>query len=141
MRISSSRCHCAFTLTEIVIASAIGMITIGASIYGYIMVAKRAEWTGYSLAANSLAIQRLEQARSCKWDPLAFPEIDELFSSNFRPQMTVLDLPMSGTNIVYGTNFTTIATIQVYPPLKMIRVDCCWNFMNKRVFTNTVTTY
>jgi hypothetical protein len=142
MRISNlPRRSSAFTLAEIVIASALGMITIGATIYGYVMTSKRAEWTGYSLAANSLAVQRLEQARACKWDPFAFPAIDELVSTNFPVQINIMDLPVSGTNIVYATNFTSISTVQASPPLKMIRVDCCWNFLGKRNFTNTVVTY
>jgi hypothetical protein len=131
----------AFTLTEIVIASALGMITISASIYGYTLASKRAEWSGYSVAANSLAMQRLEQARACKWDPQASPVVDELVSSNFPARIEVLDLPIAGTNVVYATNFTTITDVQPYPPLKMIRVDCTWNFMGKRTFTNTVVTY
>lgn len=141
MRFAVGTSERGFTLAEIVIASAVGMIMIGAAIYGYILAAKRAEWSGYSFAANSLAVQAMEQARSSRWDPLAYPEIDDFKGSNFPPQIAILDLPISGTNVVYATNFITITTMQENPPLRMIRVDCCWSFIRKGVFTNTIITY
>jgi hypothetical protein len=141
MKIVAASKQRAFTLAEIIIASCLGMITIGASIYGYVLSAKRAEWSGYSLAANSLAMQRIEQARACKWDPLAFPAVDELVSTNYPMQINILDIPTTGTNIVYATNFTAITMVQANPPLKMIRVDCCWMFLNKGPYTNTLVSY
>ncbi|MBI3878357.1 MAG: hypothetical protein HY300_20735 [Verrucomicrobia bacterium] len=110
-------------------------------IYGYTQSAERAEWTGQSLAAQALAVQRAEQTRAAKWDTEA--GVDRLQSTNFPTQITILDLPVSGTNVVYATNFTTISNVSVIPPLlKMIRVDCVWMFMRRaRVFTNTVVTY
>jgi hypothetical protein len=141
MRIKHGRNADAFTLAEILIASTLGLITIGASFYGYILSAKRAEWSAYSLAANSLALQRLEQTRACRWDPLAALPVDELVSANFPVQISVLDIPAAGTNTVYATNYTTITTIQTDPPLKLIRVDCCWMFVKKGPYTNTVATY
>src|SRR5262245_8991436 len=118
----------AFTLAEVVIATCLGMITIGASIYGYVLSAKRAEWSGYSLAAQSLAMQRLEQARAVRWDPMSYlTNSDELLQANFPVISTnILDIPITGTNIVYATNTTTITTITTDPPLRMIRVDCTW---------------
>lgn len=141
MKISRSKKECAFTLAEIVISTALGSITIGASIYGYVLAAKRAEWSGYSLAANSLAMQGVEQARACKWDPNAAVPIDQLVSSNFPMRVNILDIPITGTNIVYATNFTTISVVQTNPPLKMIRVDTLWMFMSDGPYTNTVVTY
>jgi prepilin-type N-terminal cleavage/methylation domain-containing protein len=130
-----------FTLAEVVITTAIGAIVIGGSIYGYITAAQRAEWAAYSLAAHSLAMQRVEQSRAAKWDLLGFPPVDELVATNFPEQVNMLDIPVSKTNIVYATNFTTITTVTANPLLKMIRVDCCWSFMNRGPFTNTVVTY
>ena len=131
----------AFTLAEIVISSAIGALTVGATIYGYILAAKRAEWAGYSLAAGSLALQGLEQARACKWDPLANPPVDQLQQANFPLVTNILDIPMSGTNILWATNRTFITVVTTNPPLKMIRVECTWNFMGKGPFTNMMVTY
>ncbi len=132
----------AFTLVEVVMAAALGALTISAGLYGYVLSAKRAEWAGYSLAANSLAMQRLEQVRSAKWDPWSSTGVvDQVIATSFPMETNALDIPMLGTNIVWATNFTTITTVSATPPLKMIRVDCVWNFMKKRNFTNTVVSY
>ncbi len=120
---------------------AVSALTIGGIIAGYTLSARRAEWSAYSLAANSLAMQRLEQTRACKWDPQGWPLIDELVSSNFPVHVDVLDIPISGTNVVYATNTTTITYLSTNTPLKMIRVDCAWMFLSRGPFTNTVVTY
>jgi hypothetical protein len=119
----------------------ISVFTIAAVIYGYAMTSNRAEWSGYSLAAESLAQQRIEQARACKWDLGAVPAIDELVSANFPAQTNVLDIPISGTNVVWASNFTTITVVRASPPIKCIQVDCVWNYRGRRLFTNTVVTY
>lgn len=131
----------AFTLMEVVISMAIAGLTIGGIISGYILSLRRAEWSAYSLAAHSLAMQRLEQTRAAKWDPQAYPAVDELVAANFPLRIEVLDIPISGTNKVYATNVTTISLLSSSPPLKMIRVDCSWMFQSKGPFTNTLITY
>jgi prepilin-type N-terminal cleavage/methylation domain-containing protein len=141
IRVETGRKRRAFTLVEVLIASAIAALMMASLIYGYLMSATRAEWSGYSLAAQSLAQQRLEQTRACKWDPDAVPLVDELISSQFPVRREILDIPISGTNIVYATNFTTITLVNNDPPLKCIQVDCVWDFRGRRVFTNTVITY
>lgn len=129
----------AFTLPELVISTAIAAISVGGVIYGYVMSAQSAEWSALNLAANSLAVQRMEQTRAAKWDRQATPPVDEL--TNFPMRVEVLDIPISGTNIVYATNVTTITVVSTVPPLKMVRVDCSWRFASGRVFTNSVMTY
>lgn len=129
------------SLVEVVIAMALSTLMINGIVYGYLASSNRAEWSGYSLAAQSLAQQRVEQTRACKWDPESVPTVDELVVSNFPPQINFLDIPISGTNIVFATNFTTISTVSSNPPLRSIQVDCVWNYMGRRVFTNTVLTY
>lgn len=131
----------AFTLAEVLIAMSISVLIMGSIIYGYLGTATRVEWNAYSLAAQSLALQRIEQARSCKWDPEASPPIDQLVASNFPPEVNILDIPVSGTNIVYATNFTTITEISSDPPTKCVVVQCVWNFKGRRNYTNTVVTY
>src|SRR5882672_1801473 len=125
----------AFTLIEASIASAIAAMMFGGIIYGYIMSNRSAEWSAYSFAAQSLALQRLEQSRACKWDPEATPAVDQLVSSNFPVQVSILDVPMNGSNITYATNITTISTISTVPPLKMITVDAVWQFIDGKVYT------
>src|SRR5205085_3580725 len=102
------------------IASALGMLTVGGCLSGYVLSSRRAEWSAYSLAANSIALQRLEQTRACRWDPLAALPVDELLISNFPPEVTAMDVPIVGTNTVYATNYTTIATISSDPPVRMM---------------------
>jgi hypothetical protein len=113
----------------------------GGIIYGYIHSSRSAEWSAYSFAAQSLAMQRLEQARACKWDPEATPPVDQLVNSNFPVVVSILDVPMNGSNITYATNITTISTISTAPPLKMISVEAVWQFINGKLYTNTIATY
>ncbi|HEX7860845.1 MAG TPA: prepilin-type N-terminal cleavage/methylation domain-containing protein [Verrucomicrobiae bacterium] len=141
MRLLSKSDRSAFSLVELVIATAIGALTVGGSMYAYVFSARRAEWSAYSLAAHSLAMQRIEQARAAKWDPKGFPPVDELVSTNFNARVDVLDIPISGTNISYATSITSIASVSLNPPLKKIRVDCTWSFVSGRSFTNTVVAY
>ena len=57
-----------FTLAEVVISLAIVAMVMGGVLYGYVMTATRAEWSAYSQAAHSVAMQGIEQARAAKWD-------------------------------------------------------------------------
>ncbi len=122
-------------------AVGITVLVFAGGVLGYVQSAQQAEWAAYSLAANSLAQQRLEQTRAAKWDTQANPPIDNLVGTNFPSRVDVLDVPIAGTNIVYATNITTISNISANPPVKMVRVDCTWRFWNRGVYTNTVVTY
>lgn len=126
---------------EATIASAIAAMMFGGIVYGYIQSGRNAEWSAYSFAAQSMAMQRLEQSRACKWDPEATPAVDELVSTNFPTLISILDIPRTGSNVVFATNFTTITTISTVPPLKMISVETVWPFINGRLFTNIIATY
>lgn len=137
---SSSRSW-AFSLPEVVMATALSSMTVGGILYGYVMSATRAEWSAYSLAGQSLALQKLEQTRACKWDLETWPVVDQLLSVTFPQEVNILDIPINSTNAVYATNFTTISTVSTNPPLKSIRVDCVWRFKTGKIFTNTITTY
>jgi hypothetical protein len=68
---------------EVVVASALGSLTVAASVYGYVMTTKRAEWAAYSFTAHALAVQRVEQARASVWDLMKTPPVDELVATNF----------------------------------------------------------
>ena len=131
----------AFSLAEMVVATGLAGIMIVGLVQGYILAVNQAEWSAYSLAANSLALQQLERVKSAKWDPRGFPPVDQVVSASFPDGVEILDIPVSRTNIVYATNHTTITSLTTNPPLKMVRVDCTWKFMNRGVFTNTVVTY
>lgn len=138
---SAHRSKLGFTLTEVAVSMGILGLLFGGVISGYVQNLHRAEWAAYNLAANSLAQQRVEQARAAKWDTLAAPPVDELVSANFPSQIEVLDVPISGNNPVFATNFTVIGSISTTPPVKSIQVNCVWAYHNGHLFTNTVVTY
>src|SRR5207244_11397629 len=113
-----------FRLLEGVMAIAIVAFDFAGIISCYTIPAQRAEWTGQSFAAQSLASQGAEQVRAAKWDPQAWPVVDELPPTNF---FTVepLDIPRSGRP-VYETNYIAITDISQYPPLLHINDACAW---------------
>lgn len=128
-------------MAEQVVALAVSLILISGVVSGFIQTTQTAEWSAYSLAAQSLASQCMEQSRAAKWDPRAYPAVDQLVTSNFPTIVQVLDVPMTHSNIVYATNIVTISTVSTNPALKMISVQCTWPFLNRGVFTNTVVSY
>jgi prepilin-type N-terminal cleavage/methylation domain-containing protein len=139
-------CH-AFTLMEVVVALAVATMVFAGIVLGYVQSTRRAEWSGYSLAAQALALQQLEAARSAKWDPTDTPAVDEI---DALPRMTVstLDLPVSGTNTVLATNYVTVSTITLstnpMATIHMVRVSTVWPFRRGAevaLFTNTLANY
>ena len=109
----------------------------------YVSATDRSEWSGYSLAAQSLAIQGMEQARCAKWDPQAWPVVDELGETNFAT-VEQLDITASKQTI-FATNYISIANIPGAIPMRQIRTDCVWTLASRRPatrgpFTNTAVT-
>ena len=51
---------------------------------------------------------------------------------------------MSKGNIIYATNYISIVTVSTVPPVRELRADCVWRFLNgarsRGLFTNTVVT-
>ena len=129
-----------FTLTETVVALAITGMMVGGIVTGFLQSAKQAEWSAYSYAAQSQALRGLEQVRAAKWDPQAFPPIDQLAPTNYSV-VDILDIPTAGNNVTYCTNVTTIRTISAVPPLREITVETSWRYFNRGIFTNVVRTY
>jgi prepilin-type N-terminal cleavage/methylation domain-containing protein len=128
-----------FTLVEVVMSLAVAGILILGLVSGYRQAVRVAEWSAYSLAANSIAVQGLERARAAKWDPAG--GVDRLQTSYLTNTWEVLDVPSGQTTLVCATNCYAITTISTAPPLKMIRVDCVWRFLDRGLYTNTVSTY
>ncbi len=121
----------------------ISTVGFGGILMGYVLSTDRAEWSSYSLAAHSLALQDLEQARSAKWDPLAWPPVDELGTTNYT-HMEVLDLPIAGTPR-YATCHVSVANVSINPPLREIRSSVVWSVPWRKgalcgPFTNSVIT-
>ncbi len=137
----------AFTLAEVVVSLAISTLLFSGVVLSYIQSAYRSEWTGYSLAAQALAIQQVEQARSAVWDPTQTPVKNELTNLITRTS-SILDIPISGTNIVWATNYATVQSVAVEnsvgASVYKIRVDTVWPFLRGnqiRYYTNTVVNY
>ena len=131
----------AFTLAEVVVSLAIASTVISGIVTGYINCVYRAEWLACSVAAQSMATQRLEQIRSARWDTLANPPLDEVTTNQFPMVIQPLSLPQAGTNVINATNRTFITVISSDPPMRLIRVECTWRFPGRRVYTNSLTTY
>jgi hypothetical protein len=131
----------AFTLTEVVFSLAIIGLTAGGIINGYIQSARLTDWQAHSLAAHTLAMQRVEQCRSAKWDTRSAPVVDQLIAANFPSVVEQMDLPTISTNISYATIYTTISAVSASPPLRMIQADCVWKYPGRGWYTNTIVTY
>jgi len=133
----------AFTLVEVVVAVAVIALTFAVVVYGYLRTADRAEWSAYSLAAQSLAMQGVEQARAAKWDPQAWPVVDELGATNL-VQVEPLDVPVVREPVM-ATNYISVTTVSANPPLRQLRADCVWSLKGRPAgiagpFTNTTIT-
>ena len=165
---NGSKIHKAgLTLVEVVVSVAIVATLFGVILTCYTLTATRLEWTGYSLAAQSLGVQILEQARAAKWDlsmgSNAVNEITNitLLSPSWNASTltysgyttNVLDVPTKGTNnTVLATNYVTIqqfnisGTNTVQINMQSIQVDTVWPFtgwgkFGTLYYTNSIGTY
>lgn len=129
------------TLVEVVAALAITGLAVGGVVSGYTYCTMASERAAITLAANARAMERLEETRSARWDTATWPVVDEVVSTNFPSKVVTLDLSGSGAITTTATINTTISQISVTPPLKLVRVDCIWNFRGKEFITNTITTF
>jgi len=109
----------------------------------YTHSSKRAEWSGMSLAAQAMATRQMEQFFAAKWDTQSLPQVDQTTNVPLSV-ISVLDLPVSGTNVVWATNNAVITnlTISTNPVvnIKMITVNTTWAFQGT-VYTNKVVDY
>ena len=148
------------TLGEVLIATAIVAFVFGGIIVSYIQSGMRVQWSGYALAAQSLASEVVEQARSATWDPTQTPAVNNLTNLNLQSvsynattltysgySTAILDVPYASTNYIMATNFVTLQMISIngYTNVQMqfLRVDTVWPFTlrsSNLYFTNTVCT-
>ena len=134
----------AFTIIEVLVAAAVGGLMIAGMVQGYELASRRTEYAAYSLAAQAQAINQMESAMTASLRPDA--GVDQVITSNFSNDLDYLCMPVSETNLVSCTNYTTITTISTNPTLKMIQVDCVWSIFTfaatntQHVFTNSVVT-
>src|SRR5208337_173732 len=154
---NKSRAACAaMTLPEILISIVILAAVMGGIIMGYVQANRKAEFSSMSLAAQSTALQGMEQAIASRWDSQNStdtnngpghadelgcitnwnPATNTVFGSN---NVNVLDIPVSGAAIPV-TNYITISWISsTRPLLRQIRSDAVWTFpYTGTTYTNTV---
>jgi type II secretory pathway pseudopilin PulG len=139
----------AFTLIEVLISFAILALVVAGVIYGYAQTNRFAEWSSMSLAAQSYALQGLEQLRAAKWDLQANPAIDDWpvppgGTTNLPPQTDIMDVPMTGGQLTncWVTNNIKLIQLSTSPQLREVWSQCVWTFpITGRVYTNTVITY
>jgi hypothetical protein len=155
----SRRLTSGFTLAEIVISLAIIVVVFSSVIAAYISAAFRAQWSGYNLAAQALSLQQVELARAAKWDVMTTPQLDEVTNLNLTGwsssdgitwkgySTNTLDLPISGTNVIWATNYCTVSLVAFGSPtnyLHMVQVQTVWPFLwynTTYLYTNTLVDY
>jgi prepilin-type N-terminal cleavage/methylation domain-containing protein len=162
----TDRRRAGFTLAEVLIAVVIVALVFATILSGYMSGAKRAEWSGFALAAQSASVSSVEQARSAVWDiAMNKNQIASMALSGYTSNSTalggyvitgyvtnILDIPWKGTNYLIATNFITITLFPennaATPPvqLQMIQVDTVWPFTDwgnfaTRYYTNSTCTY
>jgi len=153
----------AFTLVEVVMAITIAVGVFAGIILAYTQTTYFAQWTGYSMAAQALAVQQIELTRSAVWDntqnqitnvPLkgvtCTPTAQGYVWTGYTT--AILDLPYSaGTNqALWATNYVTIRKFNIdnaaspVIPIQMISVDTVWPWReqggNKVFCTNHMAT-
>ncbi|HTY86324.1 MAG TPA: hypothetical protein VMB80_02570 [Candidatus Acidoferrum sp.] len=128
------------TLVEVVIALAITGVTLVGIVGGYIYCTTAAVKAELVQAANARVMQRIEEARSARWDTSVWPIVDQLVATNFPDQSILLGLPGSDAGGAAAVIQTTISQISLTPPTRKVRVDCIWQFRGAEWITNTVET-
>ena len=136
----TARRNFGFSLVELLMSLGISSISIGSIISGYLLVMRQAEYTACSNSAQALVNNQIEQVRAAKWDPQAYPVIDELVSENFPEINCSLEDASNCTNKINAVVRTKIQTTTNGVPMKIITVECVWNFMNRGAYTNNFVT-
>ncbi|HUA65650.1 MAG TPA: prepilin-type N-terminal cleavage/methylation domain-containing protein [Alphaproteobacteria bacterium] len=143
----------AFTLVEVLVSLVILALVLAGVCYGYTQANRIAVWSSMSQAAQSYALQGMEQARAALWNAWD-PNGDELPASTNAAlvQPDFMDIPMRGTpttsnyvylqtNYVYITTVTNCTTGNFSSALRQITSIVVWRFpLTGQSFTNTVVT-
>jgi prepilin-type N-terminal cleavage/methylation domain-containing protein len=126
----------AFTLIEVVFATAIAALVLAGMFQGYNLAGRKAQYSACSLAANTTAMRQLELVNSANWVP-ANGQTQLLTLSG--TQTGNLCLPSAQGNVVNCTNVTTVTPVSTNPPYVMIQVQCSWTLPGYGgTYTNTV---
>ena len=137
----------AFTLMELLVSICIFAMVISGILYGYVQANHFAEWSSMSYAAQSYALQGLEQVRAAKWDLSANPVWDDIPAPTNYVQTDFMDVPVSGapysiTNYISISNAPLASGISSSVQLRVITSRCIWIFpATGKPYTNTVVTF
>ncbi len=135
-----SRNLAGMTLVEVLISLLIAVLLIVGIVNGYVYCAKAAAKAELAQAANRKALQCLEEARSVTWNTSSSLARIKLVSANFATKVVTLDMPGTNTVGTSATLITTIAPITFTSPVRMIHVDCVWQFRGGEWVTNSIET-
>jgi hypothetical protein len=123
----------------VVLSAGIALGSMMGIISGYKLCMYRLEYASISAAAQSAAVQRMEQTRAAHWELNSPNPVDEVQSSRFPAVTTTLDVPLVGTNVPTATVITTVSDLPGGSPMKWVQVDCVWRCGDRGPFTNRVT--
>jgi hypothetical protein len=133
-----------FTIAEMVVCFTIITLVIGGTMTAYNRSALFTERAGYQLAAQAQAVQQFEHVRAALWDTMSTPPVDNTTNFSSFINVAILELPISGTNVIYATNYLTVSTITVTnnPPtyVKLVQVDTFWPW-NGVTMSNVMVAY
>jgi prepilin-type N-terminal cleavage/methylation domain-containing protein len=135
----SSRRRQGLTLVEVVIALAIAGLMVAGLVTGYIYCSTSTVKDSLYMAANTRAMERLEDTRSAIWAPTRAQPVDQLVATNFPDKTVDLNLAGSSSAVTSATLQTTIFQISDKPPLRGIHVDCIWQFQGATIVTSIET--
>ena len=128
---------CAFTLAEVCMAAAIAALLCTAVIKVYMIGSYKSQYAACSFAANMQALKHIEQVIYANWVPSY--GINDVFNSALtNTDVENLEMPVSNTNTVTCTNYTTVTQISANPPYLIIQVSCVWGFNALGTYTNTI---
>lgn len=155
--VSRAASSVAFTLVEVLVSLVILALVLAGVCYGYTQANRIAVWTSMSQAAQSYALEGMEQARAAlwnRWDSSAGS--DQLPAPTNLVQRDFMDIPMKGTpwtstttnygylqtNYVYITGVTNCSSGPLTTNcLRQITSSVVWTFPRTgQSFTNTVVT-
>ena len=128
------------TLVEVVVALAITGLTVGGIVTGYIYCTNASVKDSIYMAANGQVMERIEEARSARWDTSSYPVVDQLVATNFPDKTVALQTTGTGLPTISATIKTEISDLSLTPPVRRIRVDCIWLFKGVEPITNTIET-
>jgi prepilin-type N-terminal cleavage/methylation domain-containing protein len=128
----------AFTLIEVAVSVAIAALVMAGMFQGYTLASYQSQYSSFQLAANAMAMQKVESIYGSYWKATGVTMTDLFNPSISQTQTNALCLPTSETNLIYATNYATVTQISSNPPYALITVNCVWNFLGNGLHTNTV---